>query len=142
LQAASYELNNFLVSTATLPSQASSPVTPGTEDRRAEAMNSFFDLKTQRDQLVRDRQSIERALASEGSLSIDALNIVASVQQSPELSLALQELTEKRAAVRTLMQAGALTEAHPQVIRAREEVTNLEQSVIPRLARGLIQELN
>lgn len=139
LQAALYELNQFLVSTATLPSQSTSPVTPGTEDRRADAMNSFFDLQARRDQIVRDREAIERALDSD-SPSVDALSIVASVQQSPELTLALQELTQQRAEVRSLLQR--LTEQHPQVIAANAEVANLEGVVIPRLARGLISALN
>jgi uncharacterized protein involved in exopolysaccharide biosynthesis len=140
LEAAEFELNDFLVRTATLPTQPSTPVNPGTQETRAEAMNSFFSLRIQRDDIRRDRAAIERVLAQQGpEVSIDALNIVEPVQQSPELSQALQELTSKRADVRALLQR--FTDDHPQVVRAREDVLNLQGVVIPRLARNLVNEL-
>src|SRR5690606_7103757 len=46
----------------------------------------------------------------------------------------------KRAQVRTLLQR--YTNAHPQVIAANTDVTDLEQTVIPQLARNLMNELN
>ena len=141
LEAAEFELNDFLVRTATLPTQPATPVNPGTQETRREAMNSYFSLRVERDQLQRDRAAIQRVL-DDGSptLSIDGLNVVASVQQSPELNLVLEELTEKRAEVRALLER--FTADHPQVIRARREVSTLEKDVIPQLARNLLAELN
>lgn len=141
LEAAEFALNDFLVRTATLPTQAATPVNPGTQETRAEAMNSYFALRVRRDELERDRAAIERVLNAQGTeLSIDGLNFVASVQQSPELTLALQQLTERRAEVRTLLQR--LTEEHPQVRRAQQSVTNFQTVVIPELAANLLTELN
>lgn len=133
LRKAELALENFRVRTITLPSDAA-PVTPGVEATRASAYDNFFELKIQREALARDRDAIRRLLAENqsGSLSIDALSAVGAVQESPELTQALTELTEQRATVRALQQQ--YTDEHPLVRNALRETENLQRVVIPQLA--------
>lgn len=138
LEAAEFELNNFLVQTITLPSQPATPVNPGTQETRSDVIDGFFDQKIERDNVQRDREALERTLA--GALSIDAMNAIGSVRESPEMAQALSELTTKRADLRALLRVYTLEHRAAQTVA--EDVRNLETRVIPQLGRNLLAELD
>jgi len=130
-------LQHFRTRNITLPSeQANSEATPG--DSRDPIRSNFFDMQGERDQLRRDRESIERFLAA-ASLPTDALSTVGSVQHAPELSNALKELGDKQAAVRTYRYH--YSDEYPPLQRLLREVDELQQRTIPTLTRTLVAQL-
>ncbi len=147
LQEAEAQLQAYRVENATKPSEvniapiarSSGPVAAGSGADAA--FSRFFLMKVQREELVRDEESIQRALTAgpDGGPAVDALAVIPAAAQSPELKQALDELTQKRAALRAALQQ--YTEAMPAVKRAREELTSLERSTIPRLAAATISAL-
>src|SRR5207302_1713709 len=80
-------LEGFRIRTITLPSDKTTPLTPGLQITRDPVFSSFFDMKIQREQLRRDRDAIQRVLGSVGDsgLSIEALEVIPAVVQSSEL---------------------------------------------------------
>jgi succinoglycan biosynthesis transport protein ExoP len=140
LTAASMALENFQVETATLPSDPSTPVTPGLQSTQSTVLSNFFELKIQRDALLRDRDAIQRSLGSDGStLSIDALAVVPAVHESLELRQTLTELAEKRGELRALRLQ--YTDDYKDVKIVLGDIQELEQQTIPRQAAGLMADL-
>src|SRR6185503_418396 len=64
--------------------------------------SDYFTLRLQSEQLGRDREAINRVLARPDSNGIEALSFIGAVQNSPDLTQALKELTTKRAELRAL----------------------------------------
>jgi capsular exopolysaccharide synthesis family protein len=154
LQDAESALERFRVQTITLPSDRTGPSTTavaGTGDAaalgsspdrvREGVFGGFFDMQVDREQARRDGDALRRLLAQAGDsgLSVEALGIVGSVQRSPELNGALQELTAKQAQLRSLRYRYA--DAYPPIQRLLGEITMLERQTIPTLARVLMNQL-
>lgn len=135
-------LVKFRTRTITLPSEraAGDVAGPATGDP---VRATFFDMQLERDQLRRDREAIDRLLSdaggSGGGLAIAALAAVQSVQESPELSSALKELSEKEAQLRAYRYQ--YSEAYPPLQRLNGQVVELQQRTIPTLARTLSAQL-
>jgi capsular exopolysaccharide synthesis family protein len=143
LRQADNELESFRIATITVPTERATPVAPGLQQTRDPVFSNFFNMKIEQDQLRRDREAIERALAratSSTPLSVAALEYIGAVRNSSELLGALQALTARRAELRALQTQ--YTDEHPTVRNALEEVTAIEQHTIPLLARNLISEIN
>lgn len=141
LRDAEVALESFRVRTITLPTEHGIPVAAGVEQTRAPAFSAFFEAKVEEEQLRRDRESIERVLATvpDSGLVGDALMVVGAVQRSPDLGGALRELTERQAELRSLRYR--YSDEHPQIQRLAEEVGQLERREVPLLARTLIREI-
>jgi capsular exopolysaccharide synthesis family protein len=141
LRSSESELQSFRVNTITQPNEGATPVAPGLEMTQTPAMNNFFLLKTEQEQLRVDREIIERTLReAEGKpLSLDALAMIPSVQRSPEFAKALSDVTTKRAELRALQQR--YTNDFEPVKRVQEEVNVLERQVIPTIAASVRLEL-
>jgi len=109
---------------------------------RDPAQAGYLDLRSEEEQLRRDRLAIERVLATAGDsgLSVDALGFIGPVQRSAELSLALRELTTRQADIRALRYR--YTNDNPEVRRVANQIAALQRSTIPALARALITELS
>ena len=112
--------------------------TGGGGDSRDPVRATFFDMQGERDQLRRDRESIQRFLG-DSTLPIDALSTVASVQHAPDLSSALKELSDKQAQLRMLRYH--YSNEYPPLQRVAREVAELQQRTIPTLARELTAQL-
>src|SRR5574341_491580 len=111
-------------------------------DTREPVVTGSFDLRQQLDDLRRDRRAIEEALSgtrSDGSLA-EALAAIPAVVHSPDVSLALQELTKKQADLRGLRYR--YTPESAPVRQLMGELDVLEHQVIPALARQLVAELS
>ncbi len=142
LQDAETELQRYKVETITLPSEGAVATTAGLTETNP-ARQAFFQLRVDRDALERDRQSIERALASAADTSRSlavSLGTIAAVRNSRELSAAISDLTEKRARLQQLRVAFA--PGHSQVRSLEAEVAALERQTIPAQARSLMADLS
>ena len=132
-------LRSFRTRNITLPSeQPNGGTTGGGGDSRDPVRATFFDMQGERDQLRRDRESIQRFLG-DSTLPIDALSTVASVQHAPDLSSALKELSDKQAQLRMLRYH--YSNEYPPLQRVAREVAELQQHTIPTLARELTTQL-
>jgi polysaccharide biosynthesis transport protein len=134
-------LESFRVNTITLPSgDGSSPVTPGLQQTRDPAFQSFFDMRVQREQADRDRQAIVRVLAQPDSfVSSVQLEAIQSVRQSAELSQALATLTAKGAEARAMRLQ--FTDQYQPLQRLQAEIDELRRHTVPDLARQLSVQL-
>lgn len=142
LRTSEVELEDFRVSTITLPTDAASPVVPGVESTRDPAFSNFFRLNIEKEELRRDRQALRRALSAadqDPSNVVSALEVIPSVQQSSELRSAMSELTQSRAELRALRQR--YTDEHEPVRQLATQVAEMERQVIPELAAGLDSEM-
>jgi len=141
LRTAEINLESFRVSTVTLPTDRATPVAPGLEATRDPVFEGFFEMKTSREQLRQDREAIARVLEEMRSeaLSVDALAAVPAVREAPALLQTLQEHTNKLAELRALQQR--YTNDHPPVRRLLQDVENLQQRVIPRMAVDLQRQI-
>ena len=133
LRKAEDALAGFRARTATLAPQTAAGLsgTAGGSD--------YFTLRLQSEQLGRDREAINRVLARPDSNGIEALSFIGAVQNSPDLTQALKELTTKRAELRALRYR--YTDDYPGVRRLADEIAVLEGTTIPTLARTLGAEL-
>jgi succinoglycan biosynthesis transport protein ExoP len=139
LREAEIALENFRVQTITLPSDQGSPVAPGLESTQDPVMENYFEMKIQREQLRRDEEGVQQALAAGGNKTTDALAALPSTSQSPELSAALTDLNTKRAQLRALQQQ--YTNEHPIIQRLAADIQTQETQTIPRLGQALLGQL-
>ena len=143
LAMADQALQTYRGETITLPREGSALVmTPGLSETQAPITNAYWQMKMQRDALMRDRERVLAALAvaERDSLSVDALSSIPSVQQSPELGQALSTLAAERASVRALTQQ--YTEEHAQVQQARDRLSTIEQQTVPELAGRVLENID
>lgn len=141
LRAAEMELERFRIETITLPTDQATPLSPGLEVTRDPVFQNFFDIQIEREQLRRDGEAIRAASRANGDSvsAIEGIAVVGSVQQSPELAQALNELTAKRAALRTSLQQ--YTPEHRVVQRLQTEIRTYETGTIPRLTAALLGQM-
>ncbi len=141
LRDAEIQLEQFRVQTVTLPSDRGAPVAAGLEITQDPVMSRFFEMKVELEQLRNDREAIERILAeaTTSKLSLDALTMVPAVQSAPALKSALEERIGLRAEMRALLQR--YTSDHPSVEKIQENIADLENRAVPRLAGELRMQL-
>ncbi|HEX6938536.1 MAG TPA: GNVR domain-containing protein [Longimicrobiales bacterium] len=101
----------------------------------------YFQLKLEQERLRRDRMALERVLAQvrDAGLSVAALEFIPAVAQSSAMMKVLEELTLKRAELRSLRYR--YTSEHRQVQLLEQEIAQLEKGTIPRLLRQMIDEI-
>ena len=108
---------------------------------RDPAAGALFELQGSREQLRRDRETVERLLAEagDGPMSVEGLGMIPSVGRSADFKQALDELTNKQTELRALRYR--YTDEHLPVQRLAAEVATLERETIPALARTLVAQL-
>lgn len=136
-------LEQFKVNTITLPSdRGATPIATGLAETRDPVRQAFFQLRLDREDLVRDRDAIQRALSARGdttrSIAI-ALGTIPAVRASAELEASLSLLTAKRAEARQLRLA--FSESHPPLRDLVRQIDELENRTIPGQASDLLQGL-
>jgi polysaccharide biosynthesis transport protein len=131
------QLEQFRVATVTLPSDRGGPIAAGLEQTQDPVMSRYFALQAEMDQYRNDREAIGRILAesSNAPQSLDALSMIATARGSAPLTAALSERMERRAEYRAAQQR--YTADHPTMTRLAQNIEDLEQRAIPRLARDL-----
>ena len=132
-------LESFRINTITLPSDRGPA--PGVEMTTDPVLREFFALNSERDQLRRDRETLQRALGQvgDGGLSLNVVEVIPSVRNSSALPTALSELNSKQAEYRLIRER--YTEQHPEAQRVRREIDELENEVIPAIGSRLIREM-
>jgi polysaccharide biosynthesis transport protein len=141
LRAAEAELKRFRVDAVLQLSQGAAPVTTNLQHAPDPVFASYFDMRGQRDDLRHDREAILRVLnePSDSHLSIDALELIPSVQHSTEVTRVLADLTAKQAELRALLYH--YTDKHLPVQRLRDQVQALERVTLPTMLRALVASL-
>jgi tyrosine-protein kinase Etk/Wzc len=137
-------LQSFQIQTATSPTDSRGtgvPVAAGLQQTTQSVFGTYFTLSTQKDELTQDRQAIARALDNHtGDFAlVTALEVIGSVGSNSSLNRAIQEAADAEAQRRAL--EVTLTPLNPQVARQTEYRDSLLQTVIPGLARTLINEM-
>jgi capsular exopolysaccharide synthesis family protein len=150
LRTAEAALEDFRRRTITLPEDRPPPPAlgaaaaggGGATAQQDPVFGSYFNMQFERDRMQHDRAALQRVLAQQGDsgLSPEALAVVGAVQNNPELSDALKELTSKRAMLRALRYK--YSDQYPPVQRLMGEIATLEHETIPTLAHGLLTELS
>ncbi|MGB1778481.1 MAG: GumC family protein [Longimicrobiales bacterium] len=136
------DLEEFRVTTISLPSDQSTPIAPGLEITRDPVFGNYFDMKVQVEQLRRDRARLEGAaqsFATEGAVRIEALEVIPAAAGSSELRVILDELVQARSQLRVLRQRYADDYTPIQDILA--QIDNIETDAIPRVVNGIVSDL-
>ena len=142
LKAAEIALENFRVTTITKPSEGMA-VAGGVELTRDPVFASFFQQRIDLDNARRDREALQRALATvqRNDGSYNSFWAIPAVQAyGLELRNALTDLSTREAAVRTLLTR--YTPQNPDVVEAQRAVQTLRTTTIPPLVNALIVQLS
>lgn len=141
LAAAERRLEEFRVATITLP-QDRSPIAVGLQETRNPVFDRFFDMSLQLDDVRRDKNRLQAALQGfedSGEVQIDALEVIPAAQQSSELRRILDDLVDARSELRVLRDRYSDDYAPVQDLLA--QIQSIEQQSLPRVVRGIIQQL-
>ncbi|MEN8374959.1 MAG: polysaccharide biosynthesis tyrosine autokinase [Gemmatimonadota bacterium] len=133
-------LESFRAVTITLPSQSGAPIAGGVQAAQDPVIRNYYEQQFELDQVRRDQDAIRRALGGETAAGLGSLEIVPSVQDTRELTLALTDLAAKRAERRALLQQ--YTDEHPQVQEVTGQIASIEARTIPALAQGVLNRLS
>jgi succinoglycan biosynthesis transport protein ExoP len=138
LHEAELALNEFRVRNVGQPTDRSPGGLAGSDDP---VVAGYFRTRAEIEDIRRDREAIAAALARapDGSVSLEALQMIPSVRYSSELIEAMRVATEKRAELRSLR--FRYTDEFPLVRDALAELAELQNSTIPALGTRLMAEL-
>lgn len=140
LRQAELALQNFQVQNVTRPSGdgvSGSGVGAGNPD-----FQSYLQVRLRQEEARQDRLAIERAMgrsAEEGRLATEALEVIPSVQESTDLTNAIELVNEKRAERRALELR--YTADHPAVRQVTDDLAELERETVPSLVNSLLTEV-
>jgi succinoglycan biosynthesis transport protein ExoP len=141
LQAAESRLEQFRVSTITLPSGAPA------EGRAPQAVadpsiSGYFVQKGNLAEVQSERMALEQIIANAKGGPIDPqafLLVPAILTSAPQLRAAIEELSSRQAALRT--EQLFLTDANPRVKQLNETIRRLQYETIPQIAQNVLQTL-
>ncbi len=142
LASAETSLEEFRVTTIMLPSDKSTPITPGLEVTRDPVFGSFFQMKIDLEELRRDRgrlQAVVDALPSQG-VRIETLELIPVAANSTELRAVLSELVTARSELRTL--EDRYSPEYPPIQELMTRISTIEQQAVPRIVGGILEELS
>ena len=141
LARAEQELEEFRVVTITLPSDRSTPISPGLAITRDPVYGNYFDMQVQLEQLRRDLALLEEVAAGfgEDGVPVEALEVIPSAAESSQLNLALVELVGARAELRALRARYA--DDYPPIQTLVSQIQSLESEVIPGAVDGILAQL-
>jgi capsular exopolysaccharide synthesis family protein len=103
---------------------------------------NFFTLKVQAEASRRDREAVEALVGAGPNARVtpeQLLSIPGVLQKSPDLTLAVGELTKAEADLRTLR--SKWTDSHPLVVAKVEEVERIKTQTLPSIARQTLEQL-
>jgi capsular exopolysaccharide synthesis family protein len=146
LRDAEAALESFRVRTISLPNERSTPITPGLELTRDPVFANYFDKKVLADQLRRDREAIERAIAEGGaggetlrSEQILSVPVINSDPAAEQIRKGLTELAEMEVRYRQLTQI--YTPEFRGVKELNDQMTALRSQAIPRAVNAYLTTL-
>lgn len=139
LNGSEVSLEEFRAKTITLPSGGSPTALTPTRDP---VFISYFQQKTNLDEVRADRAALERMVAEAkgGPINTQQFLLIPSIlNNTPQLRAAIDELSSRQASLRTEKQF--LTDANPRVKQLSEAIRVLEYETIPRITNGILQTL-
>ena len=140
LHSSESQLEEFRVRTITLPAASGTPVAGVAQTDPI--VTSYFAQKVALDEVRAERASLEAMLADAkgGPLNPQRfLQLPAILNNTPQLRMAIEELSSRQASLRTEQQY--LTDANPRIKQLAEGIRVLEQETIPRIAMGVLNAL-
>ena len=142
LAQAEQDLEQFRVTTITLPSDQATPISPGLEQTRDPVFANYFSMQVDLESVRRDRQRLADVVESfetEG-IRIEALEAIPSVTTSSELGSLLGELVEARAELRGLRER--YSDDFAPVRGLLQRISTLENESIPQVVRGILFQMS
>lgn len=137
-------LEDFRVSTITLPSERATPIIPGLPIARDNpVVANFHSMRQELDALRRDRDRLTNVLEEipTRGLRVSALDIIPAVSRSSQLTRALEDLVEAEAELREFERTDLLPD-HPRRRQAQSHYERLEREVVPAMIRAVVAELD
>jgi capsular exopolysaccharide synthesis family protein len=119
------------------------PILPNGLVTQDPASTSFFTLKVQSETARRDREAVQALLGNGQNARItpeQLLSIPSLLAASPDLKLAVDELTKAEADLRTLR--SRYTDAMPLVIAKTQEVERMKTQTLPAITRQVLEQLS
>ena len=143
LKGAEYALENFRVQEILLPGEGTA-VAAGVVESRDPVLDDFMRNKVDHDNVRRDRQALERIIASArgGSLQPEAIFSIPGLMSTPSgeaLRDAVAELAAKQGQLAQLRQT--YTDEYKPVRDLVEQVRTLREQTIPRVASTMLAQL-
>lgn len=141
LRMAEENLEGFRVGTITLPREDQPQIAPGLLATQSSVYNQYYGLRTQRDEIRRDRRDIDDVLSKvvKGETTVDAFHTIPAVSSAPDLQKVLSELSAAESELRVQLQR--YTEEYKGVKDLRERITMLRDRTIPLYAQALSRQL-
>lgn len=144
LREAELAYQHFRVGAITQPTE-NTPIGAGAAEMQQTVKSVYFGQRMQLDELQSQRQTLERILSdsrARGSISDPDVFLLTNTPQAAanaDLTVAVKELTEQRAALRAMERT--FTDSAPNVIATRAYVSRLETSVIPTLVGTVVEQI-
>ena len=135
------DLEEFRVTTISLPSDQATPIAPGLQMTRDPVFGNYFDMKVQVEQLSRDRARLQ-AVADDfesGVVRIEALEVIPAAAASSELRRILDDLIDLRSQLRVLQER--YEDDYPPIQDLLGQIQTVESQAVPRVVQGIMAEL-
>jgi uncharacterized protein involved in exopolysaccharide biosynthesis len=141
LARAERDLEEFRVSTISLPSARSGPREAGLLMTRDPVFQRYFEERIEVEQLARDRARLQTALDSfrDDPARTETLEVIEAATGSSELRSMLHALVEARSELRVLRDR--YNDDYGPIQDLTIQITTLETVAIPRVIRGILDEL-
>lgn len=141
LRIAERTLEEFRINTITLPGEDSRAIQPGLEMTRGPVFDEFFSMRVEQEQIQRDRERLEQAMASmeANGFQLQTIEMIPAIRESSEIQEALGILATARSEYRAMMEV--FTPQHPPAVELAQRIESLETDRLPSLIRGLIAEM-
>ncbi len=141
LDRAENALETFKVNTITEPSEQAPPIAAGLSTTEPTVLRNFFDMRTQQDDMARDRRAIEAVLAQPPDSGITAVTLEAipTVMANVDVKNAVAKLTNDMANLRMLQTR--YTDDNPLVVRQLADIHTEQRQDIPRMLRLILNDL-
>ncbi len=141
LTQAETELETFRVQTIALPGEGVA-IPGGLAITQSPAIQHFFSLKVDYENLKHDRATLQKVIAANGTLPYESVLLLPTVANSPggkELQSTLVKLFSDQAALTTARQT--FTDEWPAVRGLAESVNQLKTKIIPELVAAQLSQI-
>lgn len=141
LARAEQDLEEFRVTTISLPSDRSMPISAGLELTTDPVFGTYFANRVEVEQLRRDKVRLQAALDGirTGPVRIEALELIPAAAGSSELRRILDDLVTLRSELRVLQDR--YSDDYPPIQDLLVQIQTVESRSIPRVVEGIVSEL-
>ncbi|MEQ1858059.1 MAG: polysaccharide biosynthesis tyrosine autokinase, partial [Longimicrobiales bacterium] len=141
LAQAEQDLEEFRVTTISLPSDRSQPIAAGLAQTRDPVFNTFFNMRIEYEQVRRDRLRLQAARDefANGPVRIEALEVIPPAAEASELRRILDELVVARSQLRVYRDRYA--DDYPPVQDLLVQIETIESRAVPQVVDGILSQL-